>query len=100
MSSVRDPSFGGIRLRSGRELVPQADFESWEDVSQSSTVEQSVSTQALVPVPSTVDFEESILLSELEEMESQLVPGGQLKFTGDLMVLHSPTCASLGQLQR
>ena len=43
-----------------------------------------MTTQALVPVPSTVDFEESIRLSELEEMESQLVPGGQLKFIGDL----------------
>ena len=45
MSSERDPRLVELDLGAGRELVPKAHIESWEDVNQSSTVEQGLNSQ-------------------------------------------------------
>jgi hypothetical protein len=73
----------GIGLRN-RQVPPRDNVDPplGAIVEEESDIEEPVQREASVP-PQQHEFEDAILFSELDSMESVLSSGGQLKFTGD-----------------
>jgi hypothetical protein len=73
----------GIGLRN-RQVLPRDNVDPLLGAieEEESDIEEPVQREASVP-PQQLEFEDTILFSELDSMENVLSSGGQLKFTGD-----------------